>query len=277
MHLQLRILASLTILALSCMSGSASVADASAWGGADKGKVRLVAGAKDADGFLHAGVQIALEKGWKTYWRVPGDSGIPPYFKWDKSRNAAEIKLLWPVPSRFRDDFGWNNGYKTEIVFPVRVKPRDPKQPVHLSMTLHYGVCRELCIPGKADLELVLQPQGTSTYQALIHRYLRAVPKPLEEISGLKVANVRPAKSGKSIFLNVDVERNSGENVALFVEGPSKFYFEVPQVSQTATPEVARFKFRVDGAKETADLTGAKLTFTAVQGDLRLEQPWQLN
>ena len=205
MQLQLRIFAYLTFLFLGWTSTSAIAADASVWGGADKGKVRLVAGAKDADGYLHAGVQIVLEKGWKTYWRVPGDSGVPPYFKWDKSRNAAEIDLLWPAPSRFRDDFGWNNGYKTEVVFPIRVKPNDPEQPVHLSMTLHYGVCRELCIPGKAELELTLQPQGTSMYQALIHRSLRTVPKPPEEISGLRVAKVNSVKSGASIHLNVDV------------------------------------------------------------------------
>lgn len=277
MHKHPSIFAILALIIFGWHSPHAVAADASAWGGADQGKVRLVAGAKDADGYLHAGVQIVLAEGWKTYWRVPGDSGIPPSFKWDASSNVADLKVLWPTPTRFRDDFGWNNGYKKEIVFPVRIKPADVKKPVRLSMTLFYGVCSELCIPGKADLELTLQPEGTSANQALIHRYLKAVPKPPEQVSGLGVAKVTSEQSGNAVYLSVDVERKAGETVSLFVEGPSKFYFEMPVANQTATPDHARFRLRVDGAKKAAELSGAKLVFTAIQGDLHLEQPWQLN
>ena len=277
MQPQLRIIAGLAVLLFGWLSTPVLASDASVWGGADKGKVRLIAGARDAAGHLHAGVQIVLDKGWKTYWRVPGDSGVPPSFKWDGSRNAADIEVLWPTPGRFRDDFGWNNGYKKEVVFPVRIRPEQADKPVHLVMTLYYGVCRELCIPGKAELELTLQPEGTSANQALIQRYLQAVPKPPEKVAGLNVARVEAEQSGSSVFLSVDVERKPGNPVSLFVEGPSKFYFEMPVANQTAAPDHARFRLRVDGAKEAADLQGAGLVFTAIQGDLRLEQPWQLN
>ncbi len=263
---------------LLAVTGSSVFADgATAWGGVDKGKVRLIAGSRTADGYIYAGVQVVLEKGWKTYWRMPGDSGVPPLFDWSKSANAADIELQWPTPGRFRDDYGWSNGYKSETVFPVRIKAADPSKPVDLALTLHYGVCRELCIPGKAELKLSLSPDDAVSHQAVISRFLRQVPKPPEKVNGLKVTGVEVIEAGKSVFLSIDVERAAGKKVALFVEGPSKFYFEMPLANQTATPDHSRFRVRVDGAKNVASLKGAKLTFTAVEGDLRLEQPWSLD
>ncbi len=272
-----RILPTILVLLITCTGTAVFAAGTTDWGGVDKGKVRLLAGSRTADGYVYAGVQIVLEKGWKTYWRAPGDSGVPPQFDWSKSANAAEIEVKWPVPGRFRDDYGWSNGYSKEIVFPVRIKPANADSPVNLALTLHYGVCRELCIPGKAELQLTLSPEDAVSHQALISRYLVRVPKPPGQVNGLKVSKVEISASGGSVLLNVDVERAAGKPVILFVEGPAKYYFEMPLANQTATPNHSRFRLRVDGAGSAENLKGAKLTFTAVQGNLRLEQPWSLD
>ncbi|MEM7425859.1 MAG: protein-disulfide reductase DsbD domain-containing protein [Pseudomonadota bacterium] len=256
---------------------AAHAAGATDWGGVEQGKVRLVAGSPAPDGSFYAGVQVVLEEGWKTYWRVPGDSGVPPQFDWSRSENAGEIEVKWPAPGRFRDDYGWSNGYSKETLFPVRVTPREAGAPVKLALTFYYGVCRELCIPGKAELELVLSPEDGVSHQALISRYLMKVPRPPEKVDGLSVTNVEATASGKSVFLSVDVKRPAGGPVDLYVEGPSKYYFEMPLANQTATPDHSRFRVRVDGAETARSLKGAKLVFTAVQGDLRLEQPWALD
>ena len=77
------------------------------------------------DGFdgtaWHTGVLIELAPGWKTYWRMPGDSGIPPEFTWAPS-HPATVEVAFPTPSRHVDKSGEAVGYESEVLFPVTVK-----------------------------------------------------------------------------------------------------------------------------------------------------------
>ncbi len=65
--------------------------------------MRLVAGsAGGADRTsLRAGIELRLATGWKTYWRYPGDSGVPPRFDFSKSTNVKSVTVRWPAPHRF--------------------------------------------------------------------------------------------------------------------------------------------------------------------------------
>ena len=62
-------------------------------------------------------------QGWKTYWRMPGDAGIPPQFDWSGSQNVKSVEVLWPAPQRFIDSGGETVGYKDRVVFPLRIVP----------------------------------------------------------------------------------------------------------------------------------------------------------
>ena len=65
----------------------AAADDVSRWDGDARSAVRLVAGSRPADGaYLRAGVEMRLRPGWHTYWRYPGDSGVPPQFDFAQSR-----------------------------------------------------------------------------------------------------------------------------------------------------------------------------------------------
>ncbi len=259
-------------------SAPAHAEGASAWqGDRQSGRVRLIAGARMPDGKLHAGLEFDLAEGWKTYWRAPGDSGVPSVFNWERSQNVKSIKVHWPAPSRFKDKFGWNNGYKEDFVFPIEIEPQDPAEPVTLELLMYYGVCEELCIPGKANLSLKVAPEGYSGHQALIGRYFRMVPTPADENSAVKVSNVSVKQAGEGLNLEVTLKKQSADPVTLFVEGPSDYYFDFPQ-AQAGNDELSRrFRVAVDGAKAADDLKGKELKFTSVQGDLRLEQTWRVD
>src|SRR5215212_7303543 len=82
-----------------------SAQEASSWAQGHSSRVRLVAGGGTAGSQL-AGVQIELDAGFKTYWRTPGEAGLPPTFDWSKSANVEAIEVLWPAPSRFDDPGG---------------------------------------------------------------------------------------------------------------------------------------------------------------------------
>ncbi len=72
---------------------------------------------------LRAGIEIKLQPGWKTYWRYPGDSGVPPQFDFAGSENLASAEVLYPAPHSFKDEAGTSIGYKETVVFPVASRP----------------------------------------------------------------------------------------------------------------------------------------------------------
>ena len=98
-----------------CLSPAiAAAADASAWDNDLRSGVRLIRGTAGEPGAsaLRAGIEIKLQSGWKTYWRYPGDSGVPPAFDFSASENLGSATVLWPAPVRFKDGSGHSIGYK---------------------------------------------------------------------------------------------------------------------------------------------------------------------
>src|ERR1700746_344681 len=67
--------------------------------------LRLLAGSRSGSVLL-GGIAMQLEPGWKTYWRSPGDSGVPPRFDFSKSDNVEAVTVLWPAPKKFDDGAG---------------------------------------------------------------------------------------------------------------------------------------------------------------------------
>src|SRR6516165_12151934 len=101
----------------------AHAADASAWDGDARSAVRLIAGDTKSvrDAPLRAGMEIRLAPGWKTYWRYPGDSGVPPRFDFAGSQNVKSVDVAWPAPHRFSDESGITIGYKDGVIFPLSI------------------------------------------------------------------------------------------------------------------------------------------------------------
>lgn len=146
-------------------SASATLADgiASDWVEGFNNKARLLAGRAKSPGDkgeqLFAGIEIAMPSHWKTYWRAPGDAGgIPPEFDFSASENVADVKVLYPAPSRLVDKTGTTIGYLDQVVFPVALTPKDTSKPVQLKLKAAYGVCKEICVPAEAELELTIAP-----------------------------------------------------------------------------------------------------------------------
>ena len=118
-------------------------------------KVSLISGGQEG-GVWQAGILVELEPEWKTYWRMPGDSGIPPQFDWAGSENSAAIEVGFPVPRRFNDAGGETIGYHDQVVFPVFVKPEKLDAAVSLQLNMFFAVCKDVCIPAKAKAEAAL-------------------------------------------------------------------------------------------------------------------------
>ncbi len=100
------ILACIVALAASdSASAQASAQDSSTWVNDKYSSLRLLSGPQQGKN-LTGGIEITLKPGWKTYWRTPGDSGLPPRFDFTKSDNVETVTVLWPAPIKFPDGIG---------------------------------------------------------------------------------------------------------------------------------------------------------------------------
>ena len=152
----------------------------SPWSKGDHSSLRLIAGATAASGKQRVGVEIMMAPGYKTYWRSPGDFGVPPVFDWSGSTNIGGLDVRWPAPERFQDANGYSIGYVGEVVIPVSVQPVDPGKPVMLVLKLDYAVCDKICIPVKGEARLWLEPGVTSVTSPRLESFEARVPMPVK-------------------------------------------------------------------------------------------------
>src|ERR1700712_2158489 len=119
-------------LLVSSVAVEARAQDVSPWQRSGHAAVRLLAGSRSGPVLL-GGVAFQLQPGWKTYWRNPGDSGVPPRFDFSKSENIEAVTVLWPAPTKFDDGAGGHSlGYHNEIVLPLRIVAKNTDKPVTL-------------------------------------------------------------------------------------------------------------------------------------------------
>ena len=121
---------------------------------------RLLPGFVTEQGTRMAGLEMVFAPGWKTYWRAPGDAGIPPVFDWDGSKNVKALHLHWPRPTVFHLNGMQSLGYHDAVVLPVEVEAMDPAQPVALHLRVDLGVCKDICMPATLELIADLTPGG---------------------------------------------------------------------------------------------------------------------
>src|SRR5262249_8794093 len=115
-----------SVIAVGVLTASvpATATDASVWMSERHSSMRLIAGAlPPRAAVVHAGVELKLDPGWKTYWRYPGDSGVPPRFDFGGSENVKTVAVRWPAPRHFVDDGGDTIGYTDGVIFPLDIVP----------------------------------------------------------------------------------------------------------------------------------------------------------
>jgi DsbC/DsbD-like thiol-disulfide interchange protein len=225
-----------------------------------------------------AGIEIRLSPGWKTYWRYPGDAGVPPQFDFSASDNLKSADVSWPAPLRFSDAEGSTIGYKDNLTLPLRIEANDRSRPVVLRLKLDYAICEKLCIPVEAKAELQLG-QGSDASEAVIDAAERRVPKPqlLGAAVRLSIAGVSK-EAGSPARVSVDVNAPADAPVTLFAEGPSPDWaLPLPEPENGGAPGRKRFVFALDGLPPGTKPEGATLKLTAVSGDDAIETTFRLD
>ncbi|QND52225.1 hypothetical protein HB779_10115 [Phyllobacterium sp. 628] len=239
---------------------SPSLAGNSEWTKTPGGSVRLIVdnpekGATEVRG----AVQINLDPGWKTYWREPGDAGVPPELALTQYGNIKSYSLGFPAPHRFEDGGSKWAGYKKSVALPVILTLTDPSKPAQLKGHAFLGICEAICIPVTAEFNIPIDnnPSDALT-KTLVSDAFSALPEKASAAFGIKSA-VR-----KDDHVKVTVQLPENEPQAdLFVAGESGVTFGMAKM-KTREANSAVFSIPVLTGKDKKSVT---LNYTLVQGE----------
>ena len=217
-----------------CISPCVGQAQEGAKGfGGDAAKVRLSAQGSLDHGRYRTAVIITMPSGWHTYWKEPGDAGVPPVFAFDGSANVAKSEVLYPVPMRLKEDGLEAFGYTERVAFPVVVTPADPAKPATLHLELNYAVCNKICVPGHAMADLALpSPQGGADGSVITEAFA-TVPRPLPSAQASELVLMPVAGATKPSW--TVSWTGTAPLTDIFAEAPEGYSFDTRQGERPGT------------------------------------------
>ncbi|MEL7099076.1 MAG: protein-disulfide reductase DsbD domain-containing protein [Pseudomonadota bacterium] len=179
---------------------------------------RVIAGWDLPDGRHVAGLELVLDPGWKTYWRSPGDAGIPPSFDWRRARNVGTVEVTWPTP-----EVHWQNGmrsigYDGRVVIPLTITPRRDGQ-IRLRGRMDLGVCADVCMPHSLDIDAMLAPGQTAPVAAIAAAMAEAPYSAQEAGVRAAVCSLRPTGDGMRIEARLSLPAEARGDVVVIEPG----------------------------------------------------------
>jgi DsbC/DsbD-like thiol-disulfide interchange protein len=255
-----------TVLFCGPMTGA--YAASSEWAETEGGRMRLTALPPDDKGVIRAVLDIDLMPGWKTYWRDPGESGIPPQVDFSDSVNVAATELGFPPPERIDDGYSVFAGYREPVVLPITIEQQNPGRTSRLQANVFVGICSTICIPFQASFTLdVEQDTGASDYERFfVESAFKLLPEPASE--AFHAGNPLVEADGKGFQFDVTAPEST-ESSELFVSGPSGWFFSVPEpVAGTGS---GRYRVSVISSPGDARPDGTNFTLLVVSGRRSME------
>ena len=264
------ILVTTTVAAMAAASGLTNAGDeATGEFSSPYTSLRLLNAGKQSD-VWRSGIYITMQEGWKTYWRVPGDGGVPPSFDWSDSDNVETARVMMPLPHRFIDENGEGIGYKNEVVFPVDVKPKDPAKPAILSLKMFYAVCNDICVPVQAEVKLGIEANSASASDKFRLRVARATVPVKPDAGRLSVLSLKQIELDGKKSLEVSIRGiHSPSETDIFVEADGSSYFRKPELVGQSD-EMTTWRIAVDSIGDPVSLVGKSVRLTIADGETGL-------
>lgn len=200
---------------LSALSLVVAAGAATAQAPSDVAHLELLHGWRQADGTHMAGLRITLEPGWKTYWRAPGDTGIPPAFDWSGSSNLAGARTSFPVPDVYDFNGLRTIGYSNSVVFPLALQPQNAGEPITLHGRVALGVCETICVPFEARITATLVPDETADKTAIRAALSDAPMTPAEAGLGQISCHLEPISDGLRITATFSLPPLGNDEIAI--------------------------------------------------------------
>lgn len=213
------------------------------------------------DGRRVAAVQLTLDPGWKTYWRAPGDAGIPPHFDWSRARNLSQVSISWPTPRVFVDNGMQSIGYKGKVVIPVYLTPTKPGKPVRMRTTISLGVCADVCMPHEIKIDTMLDAPDITPTPAIVAA-LADAPYAQDE-AGVRAAtcSLRPTANGMEIKTQITLPYTGGREVAVIETATDGLWISEARTTRKGNTVTAISDMvHVNGGAFGIDRSGVRIT-----------------
>lgn len=223
--------------------------------------VNVLPGWREADGRHVAGVEISLAPGWLTYWRSPGDAGIPPQFSWDRSRNLHSVVARWPVPELFRKNGMVSIGYTDSVIVPLILQARRPGADIALAGAMDIGVCSDVCVPVRVPLRARLSAASGRPDPRIVAALADRPETAGEARAGQVTCRITPIDGGLRLSAEVEMPAMAGdEHAVVELTDPAIWVGEVDTTRQgnrlTATTDM----YAPDGLPFLVDRSGLRMT-----------------
>lgn len=137
---------------------------------------------------LWFGLTITHQPNWHTYWKNPGDSGLPTTLNWSLPPGYAAGDIAWPAPQRLQLGPLMNYGYEGQVLLPVPVIVPVDFSGTNLKLGLHaeWLACKEICLPESGEFYVEIEANSPITsHQALFDAARAATPR---EVSGVSAS-----------------------------------------------------------------------------------------
>ena len=197
------------------MLGQAALANYHGFSADDVADFEILPGWRTQSGTHMTALRIVLKPGWKTYWRAPGDAGIPARFDWGRSKNVSSVRFYWPTPDVFTQNGLRTVGYKKELVLPIELTPKKPGTPIKMRADVELGVCQDICIPVSVRVSADIEGAGASDIR--ISAAMSARPDTSREAGMRSIScKVDPISDGLRLTASIDLPRVGPQEVAIF-------------------------------------------------------------
>ncbi|WEX07818.1 protein-disulfide reductase DsbD domain-containing protein [Chelativorans sp. AA-79] len=219
----------LTSLSLLLALAAPAAAASSAWIESEGGAIRIVSsGLSDSNGALRGALEIRLDPGWKTYWRNPGEAGVPPEINLAPGSDAGSVQMLFPAPQRISDRYATWAGYKGSTALPVVFTfPRAGMAGI-IEGSVFLGICEKICIPVEVpfSFDAGADPQNAGD-AATVESAFAALPE--EPRPGFRVEEVK--RHDAQVEFEVNLPDDAGEP-ALFLAPPEGVQIAMPELKR---------------------------------------------
>ena len=226
----------------------------------------LLPGWVTPDGHRMTALRLELEPGWKTYWRSPGDAGVPPRFDWQGSANLGAVRLLWPRPEVIDSGGERTLGYHDRLILPIDIAPAAAGQPVTPQAVVDFGLCLDICVP--VQVTLTAPPPG-----ALPDPLIEAAMARQPQVSDQRPdCTITPIKDGMQVSASLPQTHNQTDrDTDITMElADDEIWVSTPETDRSGARMTARADF-VAASGKPFPLDPDKLRVTLIGPDSAVE------
>jgi DsbC/DsbD-like thiol-disulfide interchange protein len=193
---------------------------------------QVLTGWVDKQGRRIAALELRLAPGWKTYWRIPGDAGIPTQLRLAATKNLQDMRIKWPAPILFWEAGARSIGYKDTLVLPLYITPNQPGRPIELRGEVSLGVCSDICVPLDLPLNVSLPPNVNEKHPSILAA-LTALPFSGAEAGlGEAKCELSPSEQGLTLRATLALPSTGRQEEAVIEAGAPDLWVSVPQVQR---------------------------------------------